>query len=229
MPIVRRGPVDGIPLLILPALFEEMNRTRRLIALLSAALGRAGVRSWCPDLPGTGDHEGGPEAMDLLRWRAVVAAVGEIAAAGRPLHLFAVRGGALLADAVPGAASLYRLAPQSGDKALRDLWRARAATERETDGHATATTLDTASRGGVAVEAAGYAVPPAFAAQLRAAKLPAPPIPTRTAATAAAPGVDVVLGGPLVWRQAEPADETALADALAADWLAWTAARDQSG
>ena len=219
---MRRGPVGGVPLLILPALFEEMNRTRRLIALTTAMLARAGVRSWLPDLPGTGDHEDGPEAKDLPRWRAAMLALAGIAASGRPLHLLAVRGGALLADAVPGA-SLYRIAPQTGERALRDLWRARAATERETGGGATVATLDATSRGGAAVVAAGYRIESRFADQLRAAPLPAPAVPTRTAATAAAPGVDVVLGGPLVWRQAEPADEAALAHAIAADWLAWIA------
>ena len=213
-------------MLILPALFEEMNRTRRLCALTGAALARAGVRSWLPDLPGTGDHEAGFEAMDWARWRAALDALASVAAAGGAVHLLAVRGGALLVDAVPGAASLYRLAPPaSGMKLLRDLWRARAAADREAGGASSVASLEAGSGAGATIEAAGYSISAPLAADLRRAGPSTPGCPTRTAATAPADGVDVVLPGPPLWRQAEPLDAAPLADALAADWLAWTARR----
>lgn len=219
-----RGPENGVPLLVIPALFEEMNRTRRLLALTFAALAAAGVRSWMPDLPGMGDHEDRADAMDLPRWRAALAALAAFMAAGQPLHLLSVRSGALLADAVRGAASLYCLAPQpTGAKALRDLWRARAAAGRESGITESVSAIEARSVAGETIEAAGYPIHPRFAAQLRLAALPAPDIPTRTAATAPGPGVDVVLAGPPLWRQAEPGDAARLAAALAADLSAWIA------
>ncbi len=221
LPCVLRGPVDGMPLLILPAFFEEMNRTRRLLARTTARLAEAGVRSWMPDMPGTGDHAEGFEAMDLPRWRAALAALARVAAQGHALHLLAVRGGALLADSIP-AASLYRLAPpSSGTALLRDLWRTRAASDIEAGGAETPANLEARSVGGETIEAAGYAIAPTLAAALRAAMLPALALPCRTAATAPGPGVDIVLPGPPPWRQAEPIDEQPLADALAADLLVW--------
>ncbi len=229
MPCVRRGPADGVPLLIVPALFEEMNRTRRLLALVGAALAVTGVRTWLPDLPGTGDHAGTADAMDVERWRAAIAAVAREAGRCRAPHLIAVRGGALLVDGA-GAASLYRLAPPAdGTRPLRDLWRARAAAEREAGGTATPATLEAGSVAGETIEAAGYAITARLAAQMRALPLPAPACPARTAATTAGAGVDVVLPGPPPWLQAEPGDLAPLATALAEDVRAWMMHCDSNG
>jgi len=227
LPCVFRGPHDSIPLLILPPLFEEMNRTRRLIALTTARLAMMGVRSCLPDLPGTGDHEGGPDAMDWSRWRAALAALAGLL--GGASHLFAVRGGALLADAAP-ARSLYRLAPPAnGAKPLRDLFRARAAVDREAGARTTVTTLEALSEAGDTIEAAGYTIGPSLAAALRLAPLPAPDIPTRTVATAPGPNIDAVMEGAPVWRQAEPVDTAPMAHALAHDLAAWIERCEQSG
>jgi len=209
-----------VPLLILPALFEEMNRTRRLLTLTCAALAQEGVRTWLPDLPGTGDHAEQSTAADVPRWREAVEALAHVAGGGRAVHLLAVRGGALLAE--PGAASLYRLAPQaSGAKLLRDLWRTRAAAESEAGSGITAAAIEARSLGGETIVAAGYPITPTLAAQLRGTTSPALPIPTRTAATAPGESVDIVLPGAPVWRQAEPTDMAVLANALAIDVHAW--------
>ncbi len=231
LPCVFRGPPDGIPLLILPPLFEEMNRTRRLIALTTARLAMMGVRSCLPDLPGTGDHEDGPDAMDWSRWRAALAALSATLSseAGGTPHLFAVRGGALLADAAPGH-SLYRLAPPAnGVKPLRDLFRARAAADREAGARTTVATLEALSEAGDTIEAAGYAIGPALAAALRSAPLLAPDIPTRTVATAPGPNIDAVMEGAPVWRQADPVDTAPMAHALAHDLAEWIERCEQSG
>jgi len=226
LPCVFRGPADGTPLLILPPLFEEMNRMRRLLALTTARLATMGVRSCLPDLPGTGDHEGGPEAMDWGRWRTALAVLAGVLG-GAP-HLFAVRGGALLADAPPGR-SLYRLAPPTdGGKPLRDLFRARSAADREAGTRTTVGALEARSDAGDIIEAAGYSITPALAAALRGAELPAPAMPTRTIASALGPNVDAVIEGAPVWRQAEPVDAAPMAKALAHDLAAWIEHRGRS-
>lgn len=230
LPCLWRGPEGGAPLLVLQPLFEEMNRTRRLLARVTARLAAHGVRSCLPDLPGTGDHGG---AADWGHWRAAAAALGE--ALGRP-HLLAVRGAMLLADAV-AARSIYALAPVTeGDKPVRDLLRARLAADREAGLATTMGDLHATLAWGQPVEAAGHVLAPATVAALRGAKVPPTKAPLRTVMTATTAidgeGVDAVIPGPLVWRQsdgADPAEVDAFAHAIADDIAAWLARCDQNG
>ncbi|MFN3288634.1 MAG: hypothetical protein ACK40H_09300 [Sphingomonadaceae bacterium] len=201
--------------------FEEMNRTRRLLAQTGVALAALGIESWLPDLPGTGDHEGGSEAMDWASWRGAVAALAATMPADATL---AVRGGALLDDAA-GDLPRYRLAPASGAALMRDLLCARAATEAEAGSGLSVAALEARLAAGETVEAAGYPLSPALAAALRSAE-PAPLRPgDRMAVLAGTEGGDIVLPGPPPWRSAEAADVRALAEALAQDIDSWLGAR----
>lgn len=221
LPVTVRGAGGKRRLLIIPPLFEEMNRCRRLLALTGAALAGQQVESWLPDLPGTGDHEAGPEAMELARWRETIAA---LAAQVRPDATLAVRSGALLDDAA-GELPRYRLAPASGTALLRDLLRARAATEAEAGSGLSVAALEARLAAGETVEAAGYPLSPALFTGLREA-FPAPPRPVdRIATLAGTEGGDIALPGQPPWRSAEAADASALAEALAQDIVSWLAAR----
>jgi hypothetical protein len=222
---VFRGPADGALLLIAPALFEEMNRTRRLVALACAALARAGVRSCLPDLPGTGDHDGPIGEASIERWRAAFAALARALGKGRAVHVLTMRAGALIAPET-GVRSLYRVAPpRDGTRPWRDLLRARAAGAAEGGDPQTVAALEAASRAGADVDAIGYVITAALAQSLREAQATAPPCPTRAVATAPGDGIDAVLPGRPPWLNAEPEDVAPLADALAADWRAWIAAQ----
>lgn len=225
LPCVVRGAGAPRRLLIIPPLFEEMNRSRRLMALAGAALGERGIETVLPDLPGTGDHApGGPDAMDWARWRGAVHALAQAMA---PHATLALRGGALLDDAA-GEQPRYRLAPVAGAALLRDLLRARAASDAEAGGGGAGTTvagLDAQLAAGAAVEAAGYRLSPDLAEALRAAR-PAPArAGDRTAALAGADGSQCILPGRAPWRTAEPVAVAPLAWALAADVEAWLCAR----
>lgn len=221
LPVTVRGAGGRRRLLIVAPLFEEMNRCRRLLALTGAALAGHGVESWLPDLPGTGDHEAGPEAMDWTRWRASVAALAAQVPADATL---AMRGGTLLDDAA-GDLPRYRLAPASGAALLRDLLRARAATDAEAGSGLSVAALEARLTAGETVEAAGYPLSPALAAVLRAA-VPAPAQPgDRMAVLAGTEGGDLSLPGPAPWRSAEASDVRPLARALAQDIASWLGAR----
>ena len=52
--MMRIGRSEAPPILFVPPLFEEMNRTRALIAAMMRALSADGFGCWLPDLPGTG-------------------------------------------------------------------------------------------------------------------------------------------------------------------------------
>jgi hypothetical protein len=210
LPCVRRGPDGGARLLIVQPLFEELNRTRRLLAETGAALAELGVASWLPDWPATGDHA--EPDFSLARARAAVAAAaGAIGADG----VLAVRGGALL---VPEAVPALLFAPAEGAAILRDLLRARVAADAESGAGSTMAQLEARFAAGETLELAGYPVTPALAEELRAAGV------EREGARVVAlnaDGGDVRLDGPPVWRQSEPEAAGALAAALAREVVAW--------
>ena len=109
------GPDEAPTLLVLPPLFEELNRTRALLLQTMRALAGLGWRCVLPDLPGTGESETGLEAVEWRHWRdaAIAAAEGAVAT-------FSVRGGALLDDVTQRR---WRLSPVAGAALVRDLER----------------------------------------------------------------------------------------------------------
>jgi pimeloyl-ACP methyl ester carboxylesterase len=109
------GSDEAPTLLVLPPLFEELNRTRALLLQTMRALAVLGWRCVLPDLPGTGESEAALEAVEWRQWRdaATAAAHGATAA-------FSVRGGALLDDVMERR---WRLSPVAGAALVRDLER----------------------------------------------------------------------------------------------------------
>ncbi len=209
LPCVVRGPDTGPRLLVIQPLFEEMNRTRRLLSQITARLAAQGIGSWMPDLPGTGDASG---ATDWPSWQEKIRAIhAMLETSGHAnVGVLAVRGGALLAN---GFADRYLLAPAlTGAAVLRDLLRTRAMASPDQP-------LEHVERLAARLqleplELAGYAVSPALAAALNAA----------VTETQGARVIKVGAGGiagPPVWRQAEPADASQLADGIACDLTAW--------
>ena len=55
--LMRIGAGDAPPILFVPPLFEEMNRTRALIAASMRRLAAQGLGCWLPDLTGTGESD----------------------------------------------------------------------------------------------------------------------------------------------------------------------------
>lgn len=211
LPCVVRGPQGGRPLLIVQPLFEEMNRTRRLLALIAADLAMGGIRSWMPDLPGTGDAEG---EMDWAAWQqSLLKFYANLQSqTSENVAVFAVRGGAFLTN---GFRQRYLLAPvPSGAALLRDLLRSRAAANRD-DGERADRLADLLKTD--AVDLAGYRITPGLAASLGDAALH--PADARIATVG-----EGGFAGPPVWRQGEPEDPRAMASAVAADVFAWMSA-----
>ena len=193
---------DGAParVLIVPALFDEANKTRRLLAQTMRALAERGVASVLPDLPGCGESLAPLELQDLDSWRAAVRTAVRHFGASR--HL-AVRGGALL---LPRGARGWSFEPVAGVAQLRTMVRARTIAARE-DGReeSSAVLLDSGRVHGL--ELAGYRLGARMVAGLEQAELPKrSKRPVLTLAE---------LGGEPLWRRSEPGDDPALAAALA--------------
>jgi hypothetical protein len=188
-------------LLVIPALFDEANKTRHLLAEVMRRLDGAGVDSFLPDLPGCNESLAPLEMQTLESWQKAAQAAATHFAATR---LLTVRAGALLAlSGLPG----WRYAPIDGPGVLRALLRARTVASREA-GHAE--TIDSLSELGrtEGIELAGYRLGPAMFRDLEAAELPD---------AGMAREIDQgTVGGGGPWSRAEPGFDEAQADALAA-------------
>ncbi|HEX8261624.1 MAG TPA: hypothetical protein VF547_01995 [Allosphingosinicella sp.] len=186
----------GPALLFLPPLFEEMNRTRALLAAAMRALAADGFACWLPDLPGTGESGRSLEEVSWQDWSDAAAAALEASGAAASVSL---RGGALLDEAAPAR---WRFAPATGASLARDLARAGLMTE-----------------GG-----GGYAPSAALLAALAEAE-PATGGTLRTLRLATDRAeADLKLEGPPLWRRAEPQNSYELATAIASDISQWARA-----
>ena len=186
-------------LLILPPLFEEMNRTRRMLVEAMRALDAHGIDAVLPDLPGCNESLADFSKQSLDSWRAATA---RAAAHFGATHVLAVRGGALVAPAdLPG----WALEPAKGAGLLRQLLRARTIAAREAGREERIEDLLTLGRTD-GLELAGYRCGAALIAGLETA-LPAAHL---------APITLSEIGGAALWLRSEPGEDAAQSAALAA-------------
>ena len=197
---MRIGPADAPPILFVPPLFEEMNRTRALIAAIMRALAAQGHGCWLPDLSGTGESEADLATVQWDDWRHDVGAAADHVrrTAGSAPLVASVRGGCLIDDSAAGI-GWWRLAPVTGASLVRDMVRAGLAGV-EWAGYAPSAEVRGRLGDAVAVDQA-----PARVARLQ------------TDAAAA----DVKLAAPALWRRSEPGTSAELAQAAAADIASW--------
>ena len=198
--MMRIGAVEAPPILFVPPLFEELNRTRALIAATMRALSARGFGCWLPDLRGTGESEVLLERATWSGWRhdVMAAAVHVRVRSGAPPLVAALRGGCLIDDPAAGI-GWWRLAPVDGASLVRDMVRAGLA----------------------GVEWAGYA-PDADIRGMLADARPFSQEPLRIVRLATdGAGADLKLPGPALWRRSEPGSSAELAEAIAADIAVW--------
>ena len=186
-------------LLIVPALFDEANRLRRLTVEVMRRLDGAGIDSFLADLPGCNESLEPLEAQTPGSWRAAVAAA---ARHFRATHVMGLRGGALL---LPNNLPAWRYAPVKGASVLRQMIRARIVASREAGiGETQEGLLETAKS--APLDLAGYRLSPEFIAEFQALA------PDETARDIP---LDMV-GGAGLWLRAEPGENREQANALAA-------------
>lgn len=188
-------------LLVIPALFDEANKTRRQMIEVMRRLDGAAIDSMLPDLPGWNESLQPLEKQTLESWRGAAAAA---ASHFRATHLLTVRAGAILAPKnIPG----WRYAPTGGANAMRALLRARLVSAREAGRDESTERLQETGRS-EGIELAGYRLGAALFSELEQARL-------------ADSGIlrdieQVHVGGAGLWLRAEPGEDAAQADALAA-------------
>lgn len=191
----------GTRLLIVPALFDEANRLRRLTVDVMRRLDAAGIDSALPDLPGCNESLQPLARQTPDTWRAAMAAA---AAWFGATHVLGLRGGAALTpERLPG----WHYAPAKGSAILRQMLRARILASREAG--LSETQDDLLARGAAeGLDLSGHRLGPELLAGLSdLVPQPGDRITTIDQET---------VGGAGLWLRAEPDESREQADALAA-------------
>ena len=182
-------PAAGLPgrglVLLVPPWLEELNRSRRMLALGADALRQAGFTVLWPDLFGCGDSAGEHEDARWQGWlEDLDLALQRLRQEGEPdspLWLWGLRSGALLASEFAQRRQLachwLLWQPQpSGEQVLQQFLRLRLAADmgRGDRSFADTAAMRRALQAGQTLHAAGYAVHPELALPLAAAQLKPP-------------------------------------------------------
>ena len=210
-PMLALGPAEAARrLLIVPPLFDEMNRMRRTLLLVMRRLADGGICSALIDLPGTGESRSPIAAQSLEGWRAALLAAAKTFGA---THVLTVRGGALLDTSCH--LPVMRLAPVAGASLVRTMVRARLAADKEAGRPTTREALWAEAGPGGAIELAGWPLPVALLEAIEAA-VPA----ARPDLMEVAIGGGGIAGSPL-WLRAEPGEDRVLGQSLAERLIGW--------
>lgn len=174
-------PADSEPcgtVIFVHAFAEEMNKSRRMAARMARTLARANWRVVQRDLAGCGDSSGDFADATWDAWLADVRDEVAWATPDRPIWVWSLRAGALLAVAAlahaPNCSLLLWQPVLSGAQHLQQFLRlhagARIVGSARTDGESPAQLL----RSGSTVEIGGYQLAPALAAGLQQATFEIP-------------------------------------------------------
>jgi len=186
-------------LLLVPALFDEANKLRRFSVEVMRHLDSKGIDSLLPDLPGCNESMAALASQSSSAWRAAMTAV---AAQWGATHMLAIRGGALVAPALPG----WALAPVKGASVLRQMLRARVLAAREAGRDESSEALLAAGMT-AGLELAGYTLSSTFIKEFHNLE-----VEISSAITIIEQST---LGGPGLWLRAEPGEDPAQTAALA--------------
>lgn len=205
---------SGRRILIVPPLFDEMNRTRAMLVTAMRELATLDVMTLLPDLPGCNESGAAIEAQTVEGWRVAIAAC---ASRHRATHIASIRGGVLVDDGVN--LPRWRLAPVKGASLLKTMLRTRIAADKEAGRTSSAESLIAEAEARGAVELAGYRLGAAMLLQLDSAV--AQPINNaKEMQLGEAP--DQLWGKP-IWLRAEPQEDADMSAALAAELDSWSA------
>lgn len=208
---LRFGPADAErTILIVPPLFDEMNRTRRMTVETMRYLAERNVASLLPDLPGCNESKAALSAQSMERWRLAVSEVGKQLEA---THVASIRGGSLLDDAA--GLPIWRLGPVKGASLLKTLLRARISADKESRLTTSAEQLIIEGQHHGLV-LAGHALGPAMLGDLEKAIPVAFDEITEVTLTNVA--------GTALWLRSEPSDSPEMSAAVAAHIDQWSVA-----
>ena len=198
-------------MLIIPPLFDEMNRMRRVLVSAMRDLAGRGVGSVLIDLPGCNESLAPLAEQSLASWRDAVAAC---ATQHSMTHIASMRGGALV-DGCDPELPHWRLAAAKGALLLKAMIRTRIAGEKEAGNSVSEAQLMMQAKT-APIELAGNMLAPNMVAQLAMAE------PVALANLVERKLGEEIVGSPL-WLRAEPQDDAVFAANIAAELDRWSA------
>ncbi len=164
-----------------PPFAEELNKSRRMVALQARRLAAAGFGVLIPDLYGTGDSAGdfGDARWEIWREDLARCAAWLRQRGHESLILWGLRLGGLLAAELAGEVAATRLLlwqpVAAGQRFLHQFLRLRLTADRLKGGSETLSRLQEALAAGQSLEIAGYELHPELAAALDRVRLTPPP------------------------------------------------------
>lgn len=202
------GPDARVQIILIQPLFEEANRLRKTLLDVKRGLHALGYGVTLPDFPGTGESMTALHDNTLSDWRAaLMSLVAHRKSAQQLVILASFRGGALI-DTCVESDGVWRMAPDTGARFLRDMSR----TVRFR--HQGLTNDEIYDR-------AGYVLPGGFLTELEAS-VPDQARKLRVARLTQDPNdADVRIPGAPLWRRSEPGEDPALTQAIIDDISFW--------
>lgn len=202
--------------LLVPPLFDEMNRMRKMLVDVMHALGSFEISSFLPDLPGTNESLVALEQVSLSDWRQSLQAC---ARQHDISHIASFRAGTL-AVAEMEAARHWIFSPVKGATILRTMMRTRVAADRESGLNTSLAELS--GQAGVgSLELAGNILGSQLFAQLNAAEIPDMISQRIVRLEADSKPADSHIAGSALWLRAEPDEDPAMSFAIAQDIAQW--------
>ena len=210
------APRSSRRVMLVPPLFDEMNRMRRMLVDVMHALAGLDVGSFLPDLPGSNESLVPLGQIHLSDWRNALQAC---ARQHELSHIASFRGGTL-AVAELQTARHWIFSPVNGATILRTMMRTRVAADRES-GLSTSLADLTAQAEAGPIELAGNIIGPDLFTQLNTADIPALDSQRIVRLESDSKPADVHIPGSGLWLRAEPDDDRAMSTAIASDIAGW--------
>ena len=214
---LRSGVKHSIQILLVPPLFDEMNRMRRMIADIMRLLDNHDVGTTLPDLPGTNESLYPQQDTSLEIWREALNICRDNQQGCS--HIVSFRGGCLIDD-LSDNLPVWRLTPVKGNSLLRTMLRTRIASDKEAG-----TTTSMADLANIvkteSIELAGNIISPPMFAQLQDSVVKTPKLLRTARLESDSKSADVRLNGTPLWLRAEPDADPSLSQSIADDLVNW--------
>tara|TARA_R110000796_G_scaffold14011_16_gene45579 strand:+ start:22383 stop:23090 length:708 start_codon:yes stop_codon:yes gene_type:complete len=202
--------------MLVPPLFDEMNRMRKMLVDVMRSLETLGVGSFLPDLPGTNESLVPLEQVTLVDWQKAIKACAE---QHQISHFASFRGGALTA-AMMDTADHWIFTPVKGATILRTMLRTKVAADREAGLNTSLTELATRAEA-EPLELAGNVIGSDLFGQLTAAEIPDLKHQRIVRLESDGKPADGHTTGSALWLRAEPDDDPIMSSAIARDIADW--------
>lgn len=214
---LQAGSEHKIQILLIPPLFDEMNRMRRMIVDAMRLLADRNIGVVLPDLPGTNESLYPQQEAHLNIWRDALSS--SLEAHQECAFVASMRGGCLI-DNFSDHLPKWRLTPAKGKSLLRTMMRTRIGSDKESGITTTMANL-TEQAQTESIELAGNLISPEMFVQLQETDFKTSNLLRTARLESDSQSADIKLAGNPLWLRAEPDADPALSQSIAEDIANW--------